>query len=115
MLLLSDKSMVFDHADPYAVSGYVDQHVGHHCIQLPSKGSVSASLSHRKFASMDLCRISYGGSARVTSEALETIYVRATSEIQLDVCTEGATPHDTATASTYLCDSFYANRFAIGH
>ncbi|UTW08125.1 AraC family transcriptional regulator [Pseudomonas benzenivorans] len=74
MLLLSDKSMVFDHADPYAVSGYVNQHVGHHCIQLPSKGGVAASLSHRKFASLDLCRISYGGSARVTSEALETIY-----------------------------------------
>ncbi|WP_439861915.1 AraC family transcriptional regulator [Pseudomonas sp. MBLB4136] len=74
MLLLSDKSMVFDHADPYAVSGYVNQHVGHHCIKLPAKGDLSASLSHRKFANLDLCRISYGGSVRVTSEALETIY-----------------------------------------
>ncbi|KNX77763.1 AraC family transcriptional regulator, partial [Pseudomonas sp. 250J] len=33
-----------------------------------------ASLSHRKFAELDLCRISYGGSVRVTSPALETIY-----------------------------------------
>jgi hypothetical protein len=33
-----------------------------------------ASLSHRKFAELDLCRISYGGSVRVTSPALETIF-----------------------------------------
>ena len=26
--LLSQRSRVFDHADPYAVSGYVNQHVG---------------------------------------------------------------------------------------
>ena len=72
--LLSDRSMVFDHADPYAVSGYVNQHVGGHCIRLPRHGSPQANLNHRKFADLDLCRISYGASVRVTSAALETIY-----------------------------------------
>lgn len=72
--LLSERSMVFERADPYAVSGYVNQHVGSHDIRLPTVGRPEASLNHRKFASLDLCRISYGGSVRVTSPALETIY-----------------------------------------
>lgn len=74
MLLLTETSTVFVRADPYDVSDYVNQHVGSHCIRLPATGGLSASLSHRKFASLDLCRISYGGSVRVTSPALETIY-----------------------------------------
>ncbi|WP_460141418.1 AraC family transcriptional regulator [Pseudomonas sp. S2_E01] len=72
--LLSQRSAVFDHADPYAVSGYVNQHVGNHCILMPRTGQPLASLNHRKFASLDLCRISYGASVRVTSGALESIY-----------------------------------------
>ncbi|PTT99372.1 AraC family transcriptional regulator, partial [Pseudomonas sp. HMWF031] len=72
--LLSQRSRVFDHADPHAVSGYVNQHVGNHCILMPRAGQPLASLDHRKFASLDLCRISYGGSVRVTSGALEDIY-----------------------------------------
>jgi AraC-like DNA-binding protein len=72
--LLSDTSCVFDRADPYAVSNYVNEHVGTHGIRLPNVGHPEASLNHRKFASLDLCRISYGGSVRVTSPALETIY-----------------------------------------
>lgn len=72
--LLSERSMVFERADPYAVSGYVNQNVGSHDIRLPTVGRPEASLNHRKFASLDLCRISYGGSVRVTSPALETIY-----------------------------------------
>lgn len=72
--LLNEKSRVFAHADPYAVSEYVNQHVGSHCIRLPTSGHPAASLSHRTFGSLDLCRISYGGSVRVTSPALETIY-----------------------------------------
>lgn len=71
--LLSERSSVF-HADPYAVSDYVNQHVGQHCIGLSRTTHPQASLSHRKFAELDLCRISYGGSVRVTSPALETIY-----------------------------------------
>ena len=72
--LLNEKSRLFANADPYAVSDYVNQHVGSHCIRLPKSGRPAASLSHRSFGSLDLCRISYGGSVRVTSPALETIY-----------------------------------------
>jgi AraC-like DNA-binding protein len=72
--LLNEKSRIFAHADPYAVSDYVNQHVGSHCIRLPQTCAAEASLSHRTFGDLDLCRISYGGSVRVTSPALETIY-----------------------------------------
>lgn len=73
-VLLSERSQIFDRADAYAVSDYVNQHVGSHCIRLPPKGRPQASISHRTFSSLDLCRISYGAPVRVTSEALETIY-----------------------------------------
>lgn len=72
--LLSERSRVFDHADPHAVSGYVNQHVGSHCISLSKAGNPLASLNHCKFSTLDLCRISYGGSVRVVSPALESIY-----------------------------------------
>jgi AraC-like DNA-binding protein len=72
--LLNDKSRIFAAASPYEVSDYVNQHVGSHCIRLPQHGSAQASLSHRTFGNLDLCRLSYGGSVRVTSPALETIY-----------------------------------------
>ncbi|WP_462381321.1 AraC family transcriptional regulator [Pseudomonas sp. Marseille-QA0892] len=72
--LLSESSRIFERADPYAVSGYVNQHVGNHCIRLPASGFPEANLSHRKFSTLDLCTISYGGAVRVTSPALETIY-----------------------------------------
>lgn len=72
--LLSDRSSVFRHADPYAVSDYVNRHVGQHCIGLSRTTHPLASLNHRKFADLDLCRISYGGSVRVTSPALESVY-----------------------------------------
>ncbi|QEY70975.1 AraC family transcriptional regulator [Pseudomonas denitrificans (nom. rej.)] len=72
--LLSERSRVFERADPYAVSGYVNQHVGTHDLRLPAHGHPQASLNHRRFASLDLCRISYGGAVRVTSPALESIF-----------------------------------------
>lgn len=72
--LLSARSQVFQHADPHAVSDYVNQHVGNHCIELPKRGSPQANVNHRKFSSLDLCRLSYGGRVRVTSAALENIY-----------------------------------------
>ena len=75
MHLLSERSSVFVQADPYAVSGYVNQHVGSHCIRLPRAGHPQASLQHRALASLDLCSISYGASVRVTSPALESIYL----------------------------------------
>lgn len=73
-VLLSERSQIFDRADAYAVSDYVNQHVGSHCIRLPPRGRPEASISHRTFSSLDLCRISYGAPVRVTSAALETIY-----------------------------------------
>ena len=72
--LLSERSQIFQLADAYAVSDYVNQHVGSHCIRLPPKGRPQASISHRRFSSLALCRISYGAPVRVTSVALETIY-----------------------------------------
>ncbi|MGX5219648.1 AraC family transcriptional regulator [Pseudomonas sp. S9] len=72
--LLSASSSVFERADPHAVSDYVNQHVGGHCIRMPKTGHPLASLNHRNFANLDLCRISYGGTVRVTSPALESIY-----------------------------------------
>ena len=72
--LLSERSSVFQHADPHAVSDYVNLHVGQHCIGLSRTTRPQASLNHRKFAELDLCRISYGGSVRVTSPALENIF-----------------------------------------
>jgi len=73
-ILLREKSAVFRGADPHDVSSYVNQHVGSHRIRLAKSSRPSADLSHRKFGSLDLCRISYGGTVRVTSQALETIY-----------------------------------------
>ncbi|ABA74710.1 AraC family transcriptional regulator [Pseudomonas fluorescens] len=72
--LLSERSSIFRDADPYAVSDYVNLHVGSHRIGLSRTTHPQASLNHRKFAGLDLCRISYGGSVRVTSPALESVY-----------------------------------------
>ncbi|MDD1016214.1 AraC family transcriptional regulator [Pseudomonas rubra] len=72
--LLSERSRVFQRADPYAVSDYVNQHVGGHSLRLPRSGDLQASINHRKFASLDLCRLSYGGRARITSPALGSLY-----------------------------------------
>jgi len=72
--LLSERSQIYDHADAYAVSEYVNQHVGSHRIRLLPEGRPQASISHRAFSSLDLCRISYGAPVRVTSPALETVY-----------------------------------------
>lgn len=57
--LLSERSNVFRDADPYAVSDYVNLHVGPHRIGLSRTTRPQASLSHRKLAGLDLCRISY--------------------------------------------------------
>lgn len=73
-MLLSERSQIFTRADAYAVSEYVNQHVGNHCLRLPPRGRPEASISHRTFSSLDLCRLSYGAPVRVTSEALQTIY-----------------------------------------
>lgn len=71
--LLSDRSKVFDKADPHMVSAYVNTHVGHHEISLSRPGS-HAMLSHRRLSDLDLCHISYGSLARVTSTSLRDKY-----------------------------------------
>jgi AraC-like DNA-binding protein len=73
-LLSNQQSAVFRHADPYVVSGYVNEHLGAHSIHLSRSQALASSLMHRKFSSLDLCRISYGSDVRVTSPALETFY-----------------------------------------
>jgi len=72
--LLGQRSEVFNQADPHAVSVYVNQHVGSHCIQLPKASRPLAHLSHRAFAELDLCRITYGAPVRVVSPALERCF-----------------------------------------
>jgi len=73
-LLSNPQSAVFNLADPYEVSGYVNEHLGAHRIQLCRSQAFVSSLLHRKFANLDLCRISYGSDVRVTSPALESFY-----------------------------------------
>jgi len=72
--LLGQRSKVFNQADPHAVSLYVNQHVGSHCIELPRASRPQAHLSHRAFAELDLCRITYGAPVRVVSPALELCF-----------------------------------------
>ncbi|SFQ47603.1 AraC-type DNA-binding protein [Geopseudomonas sagittaria] len=72
--MLSENSQIFSNADPYSVSDYVNQYIGTHEINLPRKRAAEASLSHRSFGSLDLCRISYGSNVSVTSSGLNTCY-----------------------------------------
>lgn len=72
--LLGQRSEVFHLADPHAVSQYVNQHVGNHCIELPRASRPLAHLSHRPFAELDLCRLGYGAAVRVVSPALERFF-----------------------------------------
>jgi AraC-like DNA-binding protein len=71
---LKQESSVFAGVDPFAVSDYVNQHVGSHALSLSHNASANASLKHRKAGSLDLCRLSYGAQARVVSEGLPDIY-----------------------------------------
>jgi hypothetical protein len=73
--LLSDRSSVFRHADPLCrlrLRQSARRPALHRPVQ--NRTHPQASLNHRKLANLDLARISYGGSVRVTSVALETVY-----------------------------------------
>jgi len=72
--LLTESSCVFQQADPFTVSNYVNTHVGCHEISLQSKLQSSSKLKHRKFACVDLCRISYGLPVNVVSPSLQGNY-----------------------------------------
>jgi len=43
--LLNEKSQIFVHAEPYAVSDYVNQYVGTHSIRLPKGGARQAGCT----------------------------------------------------------------------
>lgn len=71
---LNEKSTIFQSANPFAVSEYVNEHVGSHDLRLRQGDNASATLAHRKFGNMDLCRLTYGRQARVISDGLGDIY-----------------------------------------
>lgn len=71
---LNGQSNVFAAANPFEVSEYVRANVGSHSLRLPRASDASASLSHRRAGTLDLCRLSYGAQARVLSESLGDIY-----------------------------------------
>jgi AraC-like DNA-binding protein len=71
---LNQQSNVFSGASPFEVSDFVNRHVGNHGLSLSNRNNASASLSHRKAGSLDLCRLSYGAEARVMSVGLPDIY-----------------------------------------
>lgn len=72
--LLKEKSTIFESAHPFAVSEYVNEHVGTHDLSLHRDGKGTAALAHRKFGNIDLCRLAYGSQARIVSERLHDIY-----------------------------------------
>ncbi|RTY78690.1 AraC family transcriptional regulator [Pseudomonas veronii] len=74
VLFLTEQSLIFEFAEPQDVSNYVNKYIGRHCIVITDYRGVRASLSHRALADLDLCRITYGGSVRVSSAALNDVY-----------------------------------------
>lgn len=72
--LLNERSLIFEGADPFEVSEYVNRHVGVHRIRLAGSADPMAGLRHRKAGMIDLCRISYGGPVRVVSTGLSDVY-----------------------------------------
>lgn len=73
-LFLTEQSLVYEFAEPQDVSDYVNKYIGRHCIVLTGCRGVRASLNHRTLADLDLCRITYGSSVRVSSAALNDVY-----------------------------------------
>ncbi|MDK9558654.1 AraC family transcriptional regulator [Marinobacter sp. M216] len=65
---------VFNGAHPEEVSGFVNDHIGHHRLELKGQSTAAASLSFREFAGFGLSRISYGNQVRVKSPELDSIY-----------------------------------------
>lgn len=65
---------VFAGAFPEEVSGFVNDHIGQHRLELSGRSRAASSLSFREFAGFGLSRISYGNQVRVKSPQLEAIY-----------------------------------------
>jgi len=73
-VLLSERSLVFAACAPGQVSEYVGRHLGSHRLQIPRATAACASLAHRSFASLDLCRLHYAGQVRILAPALDELY-----------------------------------------
>lgn len=65
---------VLHQAHPEEVSSFVNEHIGHHRMEVLRGESESASLSFSEFAGFGLSQISYGNQVRIKSPALESIY-----------------------------------------
>jgi len=72
--LLDEKSQVFRGASPRDVSDYISQKVSPHRIGFPGAMGEAAGLCHQKVGVVDLCRVSYGGQARVLTPGLGDSY-----------------------------------------
>ncbi|MBY4676711.1 AraC family transcriptional regulator [Marinobacterium arenosum] len=70
-------AMIFDQAHPLEVSRYVNQHVGHHKLELNDSNCdrrPASRLRYRDFAGVGLSSISYGDNVRVCCPELQGIY-----------------------------------------
>src|SRR5574337_1380117 len=72
--LLNEKSRIFQGASPHDVSGYISQNVSAHHIGFPGAMGDAADLCHQKVGVVDLCRVSYGGKARIVTPGLGDSY-----------------------------------------
>lgn len=72
--LLSERSQVFTACAPGEVSEYVGRHLGSHRLQIGRDTAARASLAHRGFAALDLCRLHYAGQVRILAPALNELY-----------------------------------------
>ncbi|KTT35583.1 helix-turn-helix domain-containing protein [Pseudomonas rhizoryzae] len=73
-VLLSERSQVFAACAPGQVSEYVGRHLGSHRLQIGRDRAARASLAHRSFAALDLCRLHYAGQVRILAPALDDLY-----------------------------------------
>lgn len=73
-ILLSERSRVFEACAPGQVSEYVGRHLGNHRLQIPRDAGARASLAHRSFAALELCRLHYAGQVRILAPALNDLY-----------------------------------------
>ena len=73
-ILLSERSQVFAACAPGQVSEYVGRHLGNHRLQIGRDAVARASLAHRSFAALDLCRLHYAGQVRILAPALDDLY-----------------------------------------
>lgn len=73
-VLLSEQSRVFTACAPGQVSEYVGRHLGSHRLQIGRDSAARASLAHRPFATLDLCRLHYAGQVRILAPALDELY-----------------------------------------